>query len=358
MNIDFIGVPACGSGIANHTQSLYEALKLVSDCTFWSIDQRNDKNFLQLKNSKGFIFLFWPPDERYDIVRNQNPKAFIIAYPIFEWTKFMPEYKERLLKLVDKVAFPSEWARSVALENGIPEEKTFLIPCGVNSKYIQDEYLSSERPIKFLFVGKDEKRKSIEPLLFEWLIFQKANPTAKLHVLLSDQFVKNFDPRKRVQFYIGIEDLKSVGVEIVHPPSDVIAMRQLYDNTQYIICPSKAGGIELPLIEGMSRGCIPIATDYSGMSCYVPTMAKCWSIPVKNMVPMFDNRWFPPSIDWGNWANPDWGVFQTRLDSAFKEFNESLSLNLRLHALMNFNFNEIAKLFVKYLQLLEAKRDS
>jgi glycosyltransferase involved in cell wall biosynthesis len=357
MRINYIGVPYCGSGISNHTWGFFNALNALVECVYYSIDIRDSLNYTSLRGSKDIIFIFWNPDVSYRTIRENNPEAFIIAYPIFEWTKFEINWKAFLDTHPDKIAFPSTWARQIALENGISEDKTFIIPGGVDSKYLQDSYLM-DKPIKFLFVGKDEKRKSIEKLLSEWINFNKVYSTVKLHVLLTDQFTKGFNATKRIQFYTDVNDLNSIGIQVIDPPKDVRDMRRLYDLTQYILCPSKAGGIELPIIEGMSRGCIPIATDYSGMGCYIPDFAKQWSIPVKEMSPMYDNRWFLPQYNWGVWAFPDWDVFQERLITAFLQpFDETLSVRLRMHAQIECNFDTIAKLVVKYLTLLEARRD-
>jgi glycosyltransferase involved in cell wall biosynthesis len=72
-------------------------------------------------------------------------------------------------------------------------------------------------------------------------------------------------------------------------------MVTLYSSHRYLLVPSRAGGTELPVIEGAACGCVPIVTNYGGMAHYVPDN-YIYHIPVKTMLPMYDDRWYKPTI--------------------------------------------------------------
>lgn len=235
---------------------------------------------------------------------------------------------------MDYLAVPINWHADVLKNNGIPADKIIILRAGLNPTYLESSR-ETARKQKFLFVGKYEKRKCVEEML-ECFADTIKPGEGTLTVLIADPHNPSFEV-KRLPI-IG----KCENIIPAIPPTSIENMIGLYGSHEYILVPSRAGGIELPLLEGMSQGCVPIVTQASGMQHYVPKDWD-WFIPVKEEIPMYDNRWFPPSINWGTWAEPDWDVFKQLLLRASKLKPTAESELVKLHVQRNLSYSMIVQ---------------
>jgi glycosyltransferase involved in cell wall biosynthesis len=124
---------------------------------------------------------------------------------------------------------------------GIPSSKILVIPGAVSNDTLLEK---KSLPInyKFLFVGRYERRKGIEELM--------QVVTSKPEMEIS--FVGAIPPSKKIKrgnvhYYGDIKDVKE--------------LNKIYDQHTFIISPSHSEGMPNVLLEGMSRGLIPIATN-------------------------------------------------------------------------------------------------
>lgn len=124
---------------------------------------------------------------------------------------------------------------------GIPSSKILVIPGAVS-----DDTLLEKRALptnnKFLFVGRYERRKGIEELM------QVVTSLPEMEI----SFVGAIPPSKKIkrgniQYYGDIKDMNE--------------LNKIYDEHTFIISPSHSEGMPNVLLEGMSRGLIPIATN-------------------------------------------------------------------------------------------------
>jgi glycosyltransferase involved in cell wall biosynthesis len=295
----------------------------------------------------GFGLVFWDPSvyPRFTTLFNRS-NSILVGYLIFEWTKLTKEYINNAL-LMDYLAVPSPWHREVLMANGIPSERIIILKAGLNKTYSADLKEGTRRK-KFLFVGKYEKRKAVDECLSGFANAIKRGE-GTLTLLLSDPHDPHFEVNRLP--IIGKTSNIIPGI----PPTTVKGMAELYEQHQYILVPSRAGGIELPLIEAMSRGCVPIVTKASGMEHYLPANWD-WFIPVKSMVPMYDNRWFPPTTNWGVWAEPDWNMFEQLLIKASKTKPEAESALVRLHSTSQFDYPTIVRDLLRWYSQEDRKK--
>jgi glycosyltransferase involved in cell wall biosynthesis len=123
---------------------------------------------------------------------------------------------------------------------GIPSSKILVIPGAVS-----DENLLEKRSLptnnKFLFVGRYERRKGIEELMQ----VVSSNPEMEI------SFVGVIPPSKKI---------KRSNVHYFGGVKDVNELNKIYDEHTFILSPSHSEGMPNVLLEGMSRGLIPIAT--------------------------------------------------------------------------------------------------
>lgn len=133
-----------------------------------------------------------------------------------------------------------------------------------------------ERPEVFLSVfNVHDYRKQIEPMLTGFMRFLEKYPNALL-------LLKMTTPHraKRLANRILMEEQVSDAGRLIPPMvsariwlTDSVLTRaelnRLYDAATYYVCTSHAEGQNLPLIEAMGRGVVPVTVDHTAMSDYI-----------------------------------------------------------------------------------------
>jgi glycosyltransferase involved in cell wall biosynthesis len=124
---------------------------------------------------------------------------------------------------------------------GIPKSKILVIPGAVS-----DNTLLERRKIpvnsKFLFVGRYERRKGIEELM------QVVASMPELEI----SFVGTIPPSKKI---------KRDNVHYYGEVKDVNVLNKILDEHTFLISPSLSEGMPNVILEAMSRGLIPLATQ-------------------------------------------------------------------------------------------------
>jgi glycosyltransferase involved in cell wall biosynthesis len=365
MKINLIGQIYGCMGIPNHTRDLFrEICRQEPDAKIYPLAKSEDPYDIddllrsriqdeQPKTFDGITFIFWTPDIYEAIVRKCNRKnSLIVGYPIFEWTRFSDSFIHGIGQ-VDYIALSSKWAQETAISNGILDRKTLVIPAGVRSEFqpeFGDELTQSKN---FLYIAKNEKRKSVNETIAH---FQHAFPNGEkvLDIKLTDPHDPKFDPSSKIPINTIGKTFTLIGH--LDKISDMVLQ---YNQHRFILVPSRSGGTELPMLEAMACGCLPIVTDYSGMAHYLPENYP-FKIKVDSMVPMYDDRWFKPNINWGTWAEPDWKQFERLLQFAAsmdEEERVKLQCELAAHIEKNFMYDGIVKSALHFLGIAyEAKQ--
>jgi glycosyltransferase involved in cell wall biosynthesis len=123
---------------------------------------------------------------------------------------------------------------------GIPQSKILVIPGAVS-----DNTLLEKRNLptnsKFLFIGRYERRKGVEELM------QVLTSMPDLEI----SFVGSIPPSKKIN---------RANIHYYGKVKEVNALNKILDEHTFIIAPSHSEGMPNVLLEGMSRGLIPIAT--------------------------------------------------------------------------------------------------
>lgn len=223
------------------------------------------------------------------------------GYPFFELTKLGAGEVHHLNGL-DLLFLPSEWAKEVALKNGVTSRIEVLCP-GVDRSIfhegLPDNPMLADHTV-FLNVGKWEKRKG--------------------HDILVDVFNKAFGPDERVLLlmlcanpFIGQDNLRwkalyeespmgrAGKISVLDRLGSQHDVARLMGQADCGVFPSRAEGWNLDLIEMMACGKHVIATDYAGHTEFA-NAANCHLIPTKGLEKASDGIWFH---GFGEWAMPD-----------------------------------------------------
>lgn len=130
---------------------------------------------------------------------------------------------------------------SILSRIGIPASKMLIVPGAVSdSTLLEKRALPANH--KFLFVGRYERRKGIEELM------QVVSSLPQMEI----SFVGSIPPSKKI---------KRENIHYYGEVKDVNELNTIFDKHTFIISPSHSEGMPNVILEAMSRGLIPIATN-------------------------------------------------------------------------------------------------
>lgn len=145
------------------------------------------------------------------------------------------------------------------------------IPNGIDKSWIADENIISNfnetnRQIKFVFVGRYERRKGIEE-------FNNVISSTIENLNYSVNFVGPIPEEKQLK-YTNINYIGAVKVES--------KIRDILIDSDILVCPSYSEGMPTVILEAMACGCAIIATDVGATSMLVDHK-NGWIIDNKNI---------------------------------------------------------------------------
>ncbi|HPJ95104.1 MAG TPA: glycosyltransferase [Deltaproteobacteria bacterium] len=222
----------------------------------------------------------WPPDF--------NPPAeghWVMIQP-WEFGSIPQEWVRHMATIVDEIWVPSHYVRDCYISSGVPSERVFVVPNGVNIDLFNPDnppyQLNTKKTFKFLFVGGTIPRKGIDILL--------------------DVYTKSFSSRDDVclvikdmggqTFYKGqtakdmITQLQAdpgcPEIEYIEHTLDSEEIAGLYRACDCLVHPYRGEGFGLPIAEAMASGRPVIVTGHGAALdfCHESTS---YLIPAKEM---------------------------------------------------------------------------
>ncbi|WP_199459478.1 glycosyltransferase [Vibrio owensii] len=124
-----------------------------------------------------------------------------------------------------------------------PSSKIYIAPNGVSDSQILETRKSRSKNVKFLYLGRLDKKKGVLELLNAWAKFVQKNKSAELHVAgwgELESVVKS--SRLNNLFFHG----SVFGNEKV----------ELYDSCDYFLLPSYSEGLPMTILEASARGLV------------------------------------------------------------------------------------------------------
>lgn len=179
----------------------------------------------------------------------------------------LPQDWVRRARDVDEFWLPSNYVRRVYLDSGVPAEKVWVVPNGVDPEKFHPQAapmkLATQKKFKFLFVGGTIGRKGPDLLLQAYL----KNFTAADDVCL---VIKDFGGRNVYQGQTFEHQIRAVQAnpnapEILYlneelPPA---ALPGLYTACDCFVMPYRGEGFGLPVLEAMACG-LPVIVTAGG----------------------------------------------------------------------------------------------
>ncbi|MCX6136429.1 MAG: glycosyltransferase, partial [Ignavibacteriales bacterium] len=227
----------------------------------------------------------WPP--------NLDPPKeghWVIMQP-WEFGSLPKMWIGTMRTMVDEVWAISSFVRECYIESGLPADRVFVIPCGVNTALFnpsaEPTKLKTKKLFKFLFVGGTIYRKGIDILLDA---YSKAFTSSDEVCLVIKDMGGN-------SFYKGqtarevIEDLQSrpgaPEIEYIEQSLSEMEMAGLYAACDCLVHPYRGEGFGLPIAEAMASGLPVIITGYGAALDFCST-ANAYLLPSQKV--RFDEK--------------------------------------------------------------------
>jgi len=246
-----------------------------------------------------------------------------IQWIVFETTKPSDAILE-VSRCADQVWVPSTWGREVLIQNGIPADRVWVVPEGVDP----DQFYPAGRPrqpgnkFRYLFNGKYEDRKSCRELLEAWAQVYRGHQDVEL--IIKSGYFKPSNKLEEINKLLKELKLDNVGVYWGYLNDTDLA--ELYKTSDVFVFPTKGEGWGLPLIEAAAMG-LPIITTLWSAHCDFlrDYLNGCRFIeyqlgPVG--CPEFREHHPSPSNDWGSWALPSVDSLAHELVAVRRQYNQ------------------------------------
>jgi glycosyltransferase involved in cell wall biosynthesis len=245
-----------------------------------------------------------------------------IQWVVFESNR-IPQSISPAIWGADQIWVPSAWGRDVLLAHGLSAHKVHLVPEGVDGARFHAHGRrprTSNRPFRFLTVGKYEQRKGIDETL-EAFARVYANCADVELVIKSNYFTDH--ARKYQDLQNKIASLNLSNVTVLWGETSEIELANLYRACDTFVLPTRAEGWGLPLIEAVAAGLPVITTMYSGHMEFLQHVTDS-VLPVAHVMTAIDCpeycSYYPDSENlWGAWARPNVDSLATCMQQAFQE---------------------------------------
>jgi glycosyltransferase involved in cell wall biosynthesis len=165
-----------------------------------------------------------------------------------------PNYVARLeaeLKEPDKIQVLSSFAKRTFMEAGIPEEKFYLLPLGVDTTIFYPEPIQQAEKFIVLYVGRIHPLKGIHYILESFSYLRLPNAELWLIGSVSQEM------QPLLNRYVG-DSIRYLGAK------SHVELRTYYNQASVVVFPTLLDSFGLVILEAMACGKPVIATTHSG----------------------------------------------------------------------------------------------
>ena len=217
--------------------------------------------------------------------------GYKIAYNVWETDKYDSKFFDQL-KTFNELWVPSEWQKQISIDQGYSEDKIFVIPEGVNSKFKPGN--KPEGKFKVLIVGRWEHRKGTKESIKAFLNAFPNNDNVEL-ILCVDNWVNqdNLDSTENRLKHYGLEDPR-ITIKSFLSEKEYIKLLQ---ECHVFLSASKSEGWNLPLIEAIACGTPSIYSKCSGQLEYTEGKGLAVNILGKEKAPEYPGNYYTVDED-------------------------------------------------------------
>ena len=159
---------------------------------------------------------------------------------------------------VDELWVPSNYVKQVYLDSGVPDDKIYVIPWGVDpetfNQHVPARILPTNRKFRFLYVGGTIERKGFDRLLDAYL--KEFTPDDDVCLVIKDLGSKSFYRFGNLREQVELAMADSDSPEILFFDEDMTPgqLACLYSACDCLAMPYRGEGFGLPILESMACG--------------------------------------------------------------------------------------------------------
>jgi GT2 family glycosyltransferase/Flp pilus assembly protein TadD len=213
----------------------------------------------KVDNADIHVRLQWPP-------KFEAPESghWVINQP-WEFGILPKEWVNIFSRQIDEMWVISSYVRDVYVNSGVPADRVFVVPCGINPELfhpaVKPYKLKTKKAFKFLFVGGTILRKGIDILLDAYTQSFTAADDVCLVIkdMGGDSFYKGMNCKERIA---SITKQKNApAIEYIDRMLSDKEIASLYTACDVLVHPYRGEGFGLPILEAMACGTPAIVTN-------------------------------------------------------------------------------------------------
>jgi len=226
-------------------------------------------------------------------VRHQWPPSFdppseghwVMIQP-WEFGSLPKEWVRPMSELVDELWVPSRYVRDCFIRSGIPADRVYVVPNGVNTDLLKPGNapyrLRTKKAFKFLFVGGTIQRKGIDILLDVYTrSFSSADDVC---LVIKDMGGQSFYKGQTAKEWIRRfqDDPNRPEIEYIERTLSDREIAGLYAACDCLVHPYRGEGFGLPIAEAMASG-LPVIVTGHGAALDFCNETTAYLIPAKEV---------------------------------------------------------------------------
>lgn len=220
------------------------------------------------------------------------------ALPFFEINKF-DEQRVSNLNHCDVIFSASPWGTQVLRNNSIVS-KIIDCPMGVDRSIFYEAPFPDVEETRFFNLNKIEVRKGHYELIEAFNKAFKPNDKVKLYMLWNNPFLTE----QEVSEWTNLYKNSKLGDKVVFVPylNTNNEVARLINNCHCSVCPTKAEGFGMSLLETLSCGKHLITTDYGAQTVFANS-ENSKMIHIDGLCPAYDGKWFHGTAEWAEFGD-------------------------------------------------------
>ncbi len=243
-------------------------------------------------NKSQYDFIYTKGFTGWELLRNKNKINNNIKIGVkfhgYEMFQYAPNFKiklqhfmlrpfvKRINKRADYVFSYGGKISSIISNLGVEKNKIIELTSAIDSSWLVTKIENNIQPLKFLFVGRYERRKGVKEINNAILKLSKNSNQLEFHFV-------GYIPE---EYKIKNKNIKTIYHGIV---SNETVKKRIYDSCDVLICPSYSEGMPNVILEAMSRGLLIIASDVGAVKLMVSSnngvlLEHCDSLLIKEAI--------------------------------------------------------------------------
>jgi glycosyltransferase involved in cell wall biosynthesis len=236
-----------------------------------------------------------------------------IAYTVWESTLIQENFFNQLLKF-DYLWVATEWHKEMAVDQGYPAHRVFVVNEGVSQEFFEDPVISNNSPFRFMFFGRWDYRKAVPEIIGSFL---EAFPTEDVELILSADNPFSVDGFNSTEERLAHYLFNDSRIKVRHFLSREDYVDYIRTGDVLITC-ARSEGWNIPLIEAMAAGTPVIYSDWGAQLEFAKGKGTPVKISKELPAKIGADLGFAGEIP-GNYAEPDFKDLVEKLKESYSD---------------------------------------